>query len=318
MDKPTIVLWLDEAPVYERALAAAGLAERVRTEAVPRASRPAAELLASADAVLAWAAPAGIFREMPRLRWVQSQTVAMDAWLARDDLDPGVALTCARGVHRVQMPENVLGALLYVTRPFREAAADQAAARWVRRISEPLAGRTLGILGLGAVGRELARKARALDLRVIGLKREPEPVPEVERVFGPAELDALLGEADFVVVLLPLTPATTDLIDRDRLTAMRPTSWLLNFARGAVIVDEHLIEALEAGTIRGAVLDVFRQEPLPPEHPFWRTPNVVVLPHVGGLHPDRDAFVAELFVDNVARFLDGRPLRALVDRTRGY
>lgn len=318
MPTPTIVLWLDEAPVYERALAEAGLASRVRTVRVARAATPDAETLAAADAVLAWTAPPGVFRAMPKLRWVQSQTVAMDAWLARDDLDPAVALTCARGVHRVQMPENILGAMLYVTRPFRAAAADQAAARWVRRVAEPLAGKTLAILGLGAVGRELAKKARGLELRVIGLKRDPAPVPDVERVYAPNELDALLAAADFVVVLLPLTPATTDLIDRDRLAAMKPSAWLLNFARGAVIVDADLVAAVEAGTIRGAVLDVFRQEPLPADHPFWRTENVVVLPHIGGLHPDRDAFVAELFVDNVARFLDGRPLEALVDRARGY
>jgi glyoxylate/hydroxypyruvate reductase len=318
MTRPTILLWLDEAPVYERALAEAGLGERVRTVAAPREAVPDASLLAEAEAVLAWGAPAGIFREMPRLRWVQSQTVAMDAWLARDDLDPAVALTCARGVHRVQMPENILGAMLHVTRPFRIAAEDQKQARWVRRVSEPLAGRTLAILGLGAVGRELAKKAAALEMRVVGMKRDADPVPHVDRVFPPSEIDILLGEADFVVVLLPLTPETTELIDRSRLAAMKPTAWLLNFARGAVIVDEDLVAAVEAGTIRGAVLDVFRKEPLPAEHPFWRTDGIIVLPHIGGLHPDRDAFVAELFVDNVARFLDGRPLQALVDRARGY
>ena len=318
MAPPCLLLWLDEAPVYRAALERAGLAARLDVETVAVRDTPSADLLARCEAMLAWRAAPGLLAKMPRLRWIQTMTAAVDDWLARDDLAPGVSLTCARGVHRVQMPENILAALFHLTKPFVAAAFDQRESRWTRRIAEPLAGKTLGILGLGTIGREVARKADALELRVIGAKRTVEPVPHVERVFAPDSTDEMLAASDFVLLLLPVTPATRGFMDAARLRAMRPTAYLLNFGRGALVVDDDLVAAVRARTIAGAVLDVFRTEPLPPAHPFWTTPGITVLPHIGGLHPARDEIVAELFVDNVGRFLDGQPLRALADPTRGY
>jgi phosphoglycerate dehydrogenase-like enzyme len=157
---------------------------------------------------------------------------------------------------------------------------------------------------------------------VIATRRDPRPdappADGVERVLGPDGLDELLAESDFVVLLLPSTAETRDLMDRRRLSRMRPSACLLNFGRGDVVVDGDLVEAVRTGVIAGAVLDVYRTEPLPAEHPFWSTEGIVVLPHVGGLHPERDALVAELFADNLKRFAAGHPLRALVDRARGY
>jgi phosphoglycerate dehydrogenase-like enzyme len=155
-------------------------------------------------------------------------------------------------------------------------------------------------------------------MRVIGAKRTPEPVDHVERVYGADEMNEVLGAADFVVLLLPVTPTTENFIDASRLRAMKPGAWLLNFARGALIVDEDLIAAVRDKTIAGAVLDVFRQEPLPATHPFWRTEGILVLPHIGGGHARRGAFVAEIFAANAERFLQGKPLVTEVDRGRGY
>ncbi len=316
--RPTILLWTNEADVYRRALARAGLTERVEVEAARLDAHPDPAVLARCEGLLAWRAAPGLLARMPRLRWIQTLTAAVEDWLPRDDLSPRLTLTCARGAHRVQMPENILAALFALTKPFVACAFDQRESRWTRRVSEPLAGKTLGILGLGAIGQELARKAEALELRVIGARRTPEPVPHVARVYPPAAIDEVLGASDFVVLLLPVTPETRDFMDAKRLRAMRSHAYLLNFGRGALVVDADLVDAVQARTIAGAVLDVFRTEPLPAEHPFWTTEGITVLPHIGGLHPTRDELVAELFVDNVARFLDDRPLRAVVDRARGY
>ena len=254
----------------------------------------------------------------PRLAWVQSLTGGMDQWLASPDVPASLPLACARGTHRLQMPEHIVGALFLVTKQFVPIVLDQRERRWTRRVNPTLAGMTLGILGLGAIGAEVARKARALDLRVIGTKRDAAKIDGVERVYGPDGTDTVLRESDFVLLLLPSTADTRDLMNRARLARMKRSAWLLNFARGDLIVDDDLVAAVKDKTIAGAVLDVFRKEPLPPEHPFWTTEGIVVLPHVGGLHPTRDRFVAELFADNLARFAAGRPLREVVDRGRGY
>ena len=128
----------------------------------------------------------------------------------------------------------------------------------------------------------------------------------------------MLAQSDYVLLLLPATPETENFINAERLAKMKPSAWLLNFGRGHLIADADLIAAVTGGKIAGAVLDVFRQEPLPPEHPFWGTDGIIVLPHIGGGHPTRDKIVARLFVDNLGRFLDGQPLKEVVDRAAGY
>ena len=316
--RPLVLLWTDAADVYAGAAERAGLSDRVEFAAVPTGAAAEPALLGRAEAALAWRIPKGAFAAAPRLRWVQTLTAGVEGWLARADLPAALTLTCARGTHRVQMPENILGALFHLTKPFAAAERDQEARRWTRRVSEPLAGKTLGILGLGAIGQEVARKAAALELTVIGTRREPVPVPHVTRVVPPEGIDEILGASDFVLLLLPVTPATRDLMDARRLVRMRPTAWLLNYGRGELVVDLDLVDAVKRHTIGGAVLDVFRVEPLPDDHPFWTTPGITVLPHFGGLHPTRDEQVAALFVDNLRRFLDGEPLRHVVDRARGY
>jgi phosphoglycerate dehydrogenase-like enzyme len=253
-----------------------------------------------------------------RLRWIQSLTAGVEGWLSLPDLPPAVTLTCARGTHRVQMPENILGALFHITKPYAAIVEDQKQSKWTRRVSETLAGKTLGILGLGAIGVEVARKAAALEMRVIGTKASPGPVPHVERVYAPAETGEVLAQSDFVLLLLPVTPETRGYIDAARLAKMQPSAHLLNFGRGELIVDADLVDAVQRKVIAGAILDVFAVEPLPVAHPFWRTPGITVLPHIGGLHPQRDSVVAELFVENLKRFLAGQPLLHAVDRARGY
>ncbi len=314
----TALLWLNEAGTYSQALERAGLADRLDIQQLRNEQQPSAAQLATTEILLARQAPPGLLAKMPRLRWIQALTAGVEHWVSRADLHPGIALTCARGTHRVQMPENILGALFHLTKPYAQATLDQRDRRWVRRISEPLAGKTLGILGVGEIGSELAKKANALELRVIGTRRAAEPVPQVDKIYPPEAIDEVLGQSDFVLLLLPLTPETDGIMNAARFRAMRASAYLLNFGRGGLVVDADLIEAVRAKTIAGAVLDVYRTEPLPADHPFWITEGITVLPHIGGLAAHRDEIVANLFADNMGRFLAGEALVALVDRVRGY
>ena len=317
MSKPVCVVWMNEAKVYEQALARAGLAEQLEVHSFALDQSIPDELAARTDALLGWR-PGDALKRMPRLRWIQAMTAGVEAWLESPDLRDDVSLCCARGTHRVSMPENILGAIFHLTKPYMQCALDQREGRWNKRQSVPLAGKTLGILGLGAIGQELARKAEALEMRVIGTKRRTESLPHVAKVYAQEATDEVLGLSDFALLLLPSTPDTENFINARRLSAMKPTAWLLNFARGALIVDADLIAAVQAKTIAGAVLDVFREEPLPGTHPFWNTEGIRVLPHIGGGHPERSAAVAEIFVENARHFLADKPLTAVVDRASGY
>lgn len=317
MAAATVLIWLDKADDYVRAAEAAGLTASFDLVVTPLAGDPPDPLLARADALLAWRPPDRLAARAPRLRWIQSLTGGCEQWFG-DDVPATAVLTCARGTHRVQMSEHILAGLFLCAKDLAGIVLDQAAGRWRRRINPTLAGATLGILGLGAIGTEIARLAAGLGMRVIGTRRTPAPVPHVERVWGPEGIPPVLAEADYVLLLLPATAETRGIIDKDALGRMKPTAWLLNFGRGDLVVDADLVAAVRERRIAGAVLDVFTTEPLPAGHPFWTTPGIVVLPHVGGLHPERDRIVAGLWVENLRRFAAGQPLLQVVDRAWGY
>lgn len=317
MSKPVCLLWLDDFDAYNNALAAAGLADRFEVHGVKRDAQPPEDLIPRVEVLAGWK-HGKLLARMPKLRWIQAMTAGVEAWVDAPGLRDDVLLSCARGSHRHSMSENILGALFHLTKPYMAVALDQKQSQWKRRQSTLLAGQTLGILGLGAIGQELALKASALGMRVIGSKREPEPLEGVEEVYAGDETDEVLRQSDFVVLLMPVTAETENSINAARLKMMKPTAWLLNFGRGPLIVDADLIAAVNSKTIAGAVLDVFREEPLPASDPFWTTENILVLPHIGGGHAGRGAVVAEIFADNAVRFLAGEPLATGVDRTRGY
>jgi phosphoglycerate dehydrogenase-like enzyme len=313
-----VLLWTDSPTAYLDAIQAAGLAERVAIDTLPRKEKPSAEQLARTEAMMAGAVPAGLLPAMPRLRWAQAMSAGVDNWLALPDLPSGLTLTCARGTHTESMPENIIGALFHVAKPYAQVAEHQKQSKWVHTVAQPLTGKTLGILGLGAIGQEVARIAVALGMHVIGTKRRPTRIPNVAEVLAPERTDEVLSQSDFVLLLLPATPETENFIDAKRLARMKPSAWLLNFGRGQIINDADLMAATREKKIAGALLDVFRQEPLPSEHPFWKAPGIIVVPHIGGPHPQRDRFVARLFVENLKRFLDGELLKEVVDRSAGY
>ena len=313
-----VLLWTDSTAAYLDAIKAAGLAERITLQTLPRKETPSAEQLAQTEALMAYTVPPGTLPAMPKLRWAQVMTAGVEEWLALPDLPASLTLTCARGTHAESMPENIMGALFYVAKPYATAVENQKRGTWVRIVAQPLTGKTLGILGLGVIGQQVARIATSLGLRVIGTRRRVQPMANVARVFPSKGTREVLAESDFVLLLLPATPETDNFINAERLAMMKPSAWLFNFGRGHLIKDDDLIAAVKAKRLAGAVLDVFRQEPLPSEHPFWKTEGIIVLPHIGGPHPQRDKFVARLFVDNLGRFLDGKPLKEVVDRKTGY
>jgi glyoxylate/hydroxypyruvate reductase A len=276
----------------------------------------AAAAVAEADVIYAWKFPADLYPRAGRLRWLHIMGAGVDGALVAA-LPPHVVVTRVPGVFGPWMREYVLGWCLAVTQRmplYREA---QRQRRWRSDvIPERLAGKAMVIVGVGDIGRTIAAAARGLGMRVLGISRSGRPVPNVERVHRVRALPRLVREADFVVTALPLTAETRGLIDARILAAMRPTAWLINIGRGALIDEGALLTALRERRIGGAVLDVFEREPLPPEHPFWSLDNVVVTPHISG--PSTPPEMATVFNDNLARWLAGRRLRHVVDRVRGY
>ena len=241
-----VLLWTDSTAAYLDAIKAAGLADRVVVDTLPRKEKPSADQMARTEALMAHAVPPGLLPAMPKLRWAQAMTAGVEGWLALPDLPANLTLTCARGTHRESMPENIIGALFYVAKPYAAAVENQKHSKWVHSVAQPLTGKTLGILGLGAIGQEVARIAAALGMRVIGTRRRPEPMANVAEVLPAERTPEVLAQSDFLLLLLPATPETDNFINAERLGKMKPSAWLLNFGRGHLIKDDDLIAAVKA------------------------------------------------------------------------
>jgi phosphoglycerate dehydrogenase-like enzyme len=276
----------------------------------------AAAAVAETDVIYAWKFPPDLYPRAVRLRWLQAMGAGVD-WVLMPGLPDGVIVTRAPGVFGPWMREYVLGWCLSLTQRMEIYRAAQRQRRWREdAIPERLAGKTMAVVGLGDIGRAVAAAARGLGMRVVGVSRSGRRVRGTDRVYRLPRLARALAEADFVVLILPLTDATRGLIGAAALAAMRPTAWLLNIGRGAVVDEAALISALRERRIAGAVLDVFTHEPLPSDHELWALDNVVITPHISG--PSTAPEIAPVFNDNLARWLAGRPLRHVVDRARGY
>jgi phosphoglycerate dehydrogenase-like enzyme len=198
----------------------------------------------------------------------------------------------------------------------------QARREWTRFWPRVLAGQTVGIVGLGSIGRAVARLAKAFDMRVLGVRRSGAPLEcadyEVDGIFGPLDLLNVLAESDYVVLALPLTEETHHLIGELALRAMKPSAYRIHVSRGAVIDEAALVRALKEGEVAGAGLDVFESEPLPPESELWGMDNVIISPHIAGGTPRYMELAVDLFCENLRRYLAGEPLRNVVDTKRGY
>jgi len=258
----------------------------------------------------------------PHLRWVSFWASGLDQKVRPDILARDLIITNAAGIHGPNIAEHIMAYMLVFTRRFPTYAAAQRDHRWIHDLeaTEELTGQTLGIVGLGAVGHALAVRARPFGMRVVATKRDPgsDGTSAVDVVYAPGDLPRLLSESDHVAITVPYTRETHHLLDAAMLARMRPGAYLYNTARGAVVDEQALIEGLRSGRIRGAGLDVFEQEPLPPDSPLWDMPSVIVTPHVAGFTPYYFTRAATLFADNVERYLSGRPLANRYDAARGY
>ncbi len=234
------------------------------------------------------------------LRWVQSVSTGYEQFPLPTLQAAGVALTTARGVHGPQMSEHVFGLLFGLTRGIAAAVRRQAVHRWKWSAVEEMSGRTMGILGLGSIGEEVAVRARAFGMRVIGVKRDPSQYSGVaEKVVGPDRLIEVCHESDVVVSTLPGGPETDGIVSREAIEAIG-AGWFISVGRGAVVDEAALLDALTTGDLRGAGLDVFATEPLPDDSPFWDLPNVIVTPHCAGVSPRYGERLAGIFAQNLA------------------
>jgi phosphoglycerate dehydrogenase-like enzyme len=271
-----------------------------------------------AEVLFVFRPPRGHWGRARRLRLLQTIGAGVDYVLPAPDLPERVAITNARGAHEPEMSEFVLALVLAVTKRLPLAMAQQREHTWKLFGPRGLDRRTLGVLGLGAIGHAVAKRAAALGMRVIGTKRRPEPLAEVDEVHPPAETRRVLAESDVVVVTLPRTPETEGLLDADAIAAMKPGAQLVNVARGGIVDEAALAGALREGRLDGAALDVFEEEPLSPSSPLWDTPNLLITPHVAGLSREYMARAGEIFFENIRRLESGDPLLNPVDRDDGY
>lgn len=257
--------------------------------------------------------PREAFIDLPSLRWVHVSGSGSDH-LAPWDEDRVTVTNCA-GFQADVMAEYAIGAILAHNFRLPEFIADRQARRWAEKPVRPAAGGTLLMIGLGPIGRAIARLATLLGMRVIGLRRTPGPVDGVDRVYQPDALCEALAVADAVVLAIPLTEASRGWFDAAAIAAMRPDALLINMARGHIVDENALADALAGGRLRGAVIDVFSSEPLNVESRLWDLDNAILTPHISSVWAGWQRAAAEVFVDNLGRYRAGGPLKNVVRRT---
>jgi phosphoglycerate dehydrogenase-like enzyme len=295
------------------------------------ADRPATKILYAFDV------PGEVLTLAPKLRWVQLHSAGADHILDHPIMNTDLAITTTSGIHATPIAEYVFASILAYrwqvplwTHCQREH--NWPSNRWQRFSRPELRSSTLGIVGYGSIGREVGRIGQGFGMRVLALRRSPGRIEEgyavdytgdpegfvPERFFPPEALHTMLAECDYIVIALPLTRETYHYIGPAELRAMKPSAYLVNIARGAIVDEQALTEALRQGQLAGAGLDVFEQEPLPADSPLWDQENALLSPHVAGFTPRYDERAAMLFAQNLARHIAGEALLNLVNREKGY
>jgi phosphoglycerate dehydrogenase-like enzyme len=251
-----------------------------------------------------------LWRELGNVRWIH--TLAAGVELLPFDLlrRSGIVVTNGRGLYADALGEFAVAAMLWFAKDLRRLVRNQEGRRWEPFTVERLAGQSVGIIGYGGIGRAVGARAAALGMHVTGVGRRQESIEPT--------IDDVIPRSDYVVLSTPLTPATYRLFSRERIARMKPSAALINVGRGKTVDEEALVAALESRSIRGAALDVFEQEPLPPEHPLWRLDNVLLSPHTADHTSDSHARAMQFFLENLRRFRAGEPLQNVVDKVEQY
>jgi phosphoglycerate dehydrogenase-like enzyme len=289
-------------------------------EALPDGTRIAAgnrveafaDAAPEADVILNWTGSRELLRQVwamaPRVRWVHSRSAGLDELLFPELAESPVPLTNARGVFSEILGEFVIAAVLFFAKGLRRMVRSREAGVWDQFDTIEVSGQTMGVIGMGDIGKAAARRAEAMGMRVIGLGRAD----------GPERKRALLAQSDYVVLSAPLTPETRGIIAEPELRVMKPEAVLINVGRGPLVDEAALIAALREKRIGGAALDVFNQEPLPAGHPYFALDNLLLSPHSADHTPDWQQRAMQLFLANFERYRKGQPLQNVVDKRRGY
>jgi phosphoglycerate dehydrogenase-like enzyme len=297
----------EQAQFYRNAILARH--PQFRVVSVPTVDAAAAEMH-DTDILMSFGAPLrhrDVFSAAPRLKWVNTLGTGLDGIMDSPTLDKQVIVTSTRGIHGVPMSEMAFMLMLALARDFPRVVHQQDNTTWRRWTPRLLQGRTVAILGIGLIAEQLAPRCQAFGMRVVGISRRRGAVAGFDEMRDRSELVIAARAADFLVLLIPLEADTENIVDAAVIAALKPTSCVINLARGGVLDEEALMAALTEGRIAGAALDAFQNEPLPPDSPWWRAPNTIVTPHISGTY-DRyaeDAF--RQFEGNLAHFLAGRP-----------
>ena len=305
-----------DVPGLEALAGAAELRFAPDTETLRRA-------LDGAEILFGWTFNADNLREAwdctGALRWIHWSGAGVDALMFADLVNSDVMLTNTRGVYDRAMAEYVLGLIIAFAKRFPESMTAQAERRWQHKFSERIDGKHALVVGVGSIGREIARLLRAAGMTVAGVGRSARAGDaDFGTVHAYDDLNDVLGDADYVIGILPLTEATRNAFGAAQFAAMKPTARFINMGRGPSVDEAALNAALEAGEIAGAGLDVFVTEPLPDDSPLWSRPDVIVSPHMSGDYHGWDADVAALFIDNFHRYRAGEPLRNMIDKQQGF
>ena len=271
------------------------------------------------------------FRAAGRLLWAQTTSAGIERMLFPEMVESEVVLSNASGAYDVPIAEHAFALMLALTRDLRPLIRLQAKHIWQPRwegsgesarivySGEELTGRTVGIVGLGGIGLEVARKAHGFGMRVVATDPTPKARPEfVERIWDPTEVGEMLAASDVVVIAAPMTPATEGMIGADELARIKPGAYLINVSRGRIVSEKAMMEALTSGRLAGAGLDVTGQEPLPPDSALWDMENVVITPHIAGISEEAERRIWDICRENLRRYLAGEALMNVVDKRRGY
>jgi len=277
--------------------------------------------LTTAEVIYGLRLPQNILGRSPNLKWIQVMSAGVEHFLDTEMLESRIRLTNVSGIHAVPMSEFVLGMMLMFVKQSVACLELKNHKQWSRLTPGVLKAKAVGIIGLGSIGREIARLAKAFSMKVIATSRsarEQSRARNVDIMLPAGRISELLQQSDFVVLSVPFTSETEKLISEKELRWMKPTAYLINIARGGIIHEPSLVKALQEHWIAGAGLDVFATEPLPPESLLWDIPEVIFSPHVSGVRQDYAIAATTIFVDNLNRYLEGRRLRNVVNKKRGY
>jgi D-2-hydroxyacid dehydrogenase (NADP+) len=243
----------------------------------------------------------------PKLKWIQSLATGVDHFLRCPSLKPGVQITSGRGIHGPPMREQVVYLMMGVSRDARRQVEDHQHHVWQRRMWSTLHGKTAVVVGTGIIGEAIGELLQAFGMRTIGVTRTPRQIRGYHEVMAQARLPEAAAKADYLINILPASDDHIGLFDAKVFGAMKPTAYYISAGRGQTVDEDALFAVLSERRIAGAGLDVFHAEPLPPESPFWRLPNVFITPHVGGYVVEYEEFIMPLITDNMRHFLAGRP-----------